>query len=57
MKSFKTMLLGIAMICFGNSLQLLNMFGTNGALAAIGFIIIIPVGVVVFLVSFFRKNN
>ncbi len=55
MKSVKTMLLGIAMICFGNSLSLLNMFGTNGGFAAAGLVIIFA-GVVVFLVSFFRKT-
>lgn len=56
MKSSKTMLLGIAMICFGNSLLLLNMSGTNGGFAATGIVISV-VGMLVFLVSFFRKNN
>lgn len=56
MKSSKTMLLGIAMICLGNSLSLLNMSGTNGGFAVTGISISV-VGMVAFLVSFFRKNN
>ncbi len=56
MKSFKTMLLGIAMICFGNSLHLTNMFGTNGGLAVAGMVVS-GVGMVVFLVSFFHKEE
>lgn len=50
------MLLGIAMICFGNSLALLNMFGTSGITQAIGMILS-AVGIVVFIFSFFRKSK
>lgn len=56
MKKIKTMLFGIAMICFGNSLSLLNMFGTNGECEAAGMIMS-AVGAIVVWVSFFRKGD